>query len=237
MNGMPMNGQFYNPGVMMPMNGMNMNPMNGMNMNPMNGMNMMPMNNMGMPVNNMGMPVNNMGMPVNNMGMPMNNMGMQMNNMGMMYNNFNGYTNPMYMQNNMVYNNMGVGMATPNQVQIPNQVQTPNQNGENQEYLPRGNYVNGDINVAKGEDMMNITFDASTGVKTIVCVKKTTQFKDIFKEYVKKLGLFENVIGKQIVFLFNGKKLDENSEDTPKSLKLQNMASITVFDVGNVIGA
>ena len=220
-----MNGQFYNPGVMMPMNGMNMNPMNGMNMNPMNGMNMMPMNNM-------GMPLNNMGMPVNNMAMPMNNMGMQMNNMGMMYNNFNGYTNPMYMQNNMVYNNMGVGMATPNQVQTPNQ-KDPNDKG----VLPRGNYVNGDISVAKGEDMVNITFDASTGVKTIVCVKKTTQFKDIFKEYVKKLGLLENVIGKQIVFLFNGKKLDENSEDTPKSLKLQNMASITVFDVGNVIGA
>jgi hypothetical protein len=210
MAAMPMQGQFYNPGMMMPMNNM--------------GMNMMPMNNMGM-----------------NM-MPMNNMGMPMNNMGMMYNNYNGFANPMYMQNNMVYNNMGFQMQNPNPTPIPTPIPAPNpnQNGEEKNgVLPRGNYVNGDINVTQGEDMINVTFDASTGVKTIVCVKRTTPFKEILKEYVKKIGLPENIIGSEagIQFLFNGKRLDPNSEDTPLSLKLKNMTTVSVFDVGNVIGA
>ena len=212
MAAMPMQGQFYNQGMMMPMNNM--------------GMNMMPMNNMGM----------NM-MPMNNMGMPMNNMGMPMNNMGMMYNNYNGFANPMYMPNNMVYN-MGVQMPNPNPTPIP--APNPNQNEEQKNgVLPRGNYVNGDINVTQGEDMINVTFDASTGVKTIVCVKRTTPFKEILKEYVKKIGLPENIIGSEagIQFLFNGKRLDPNSEDTPLSLKLKNMTTVSVFDVGNVIGA
>ena len=210
MAAMPMQGQFYNPGMMMPMNNM--------------GMNMMPMNNMGM----------NM-MPMNNMGMPMNNMGMPMNNMGMMYNNYNGFANPMYMPNNMVYN-MGVQMPNPNPTPIP--AQNPNQNEEQKNgILPRGNYVNGDINATQGEDMINVTFDASTGVKTIVCVKRTAPFKEILKAYVKKIGLPENLIGTQIQFLFNGKKLEPDSEDTPISLKLKNMTSVTVFDVGNVLGA
>ena len=210
---MPAQGQFYfNPGMMGNMN--------------------MPMNNMNMQMNNMGgmMPMNNMGM------MQMNNMGgmMPMNNMGMMY---NGFVNPMCMPNNMTFNGMGGSMPTPNQSQLQTQPQNPNQKDPNDKgVLPRGNITNGDT-LAKGEDMCNITFDASTGVKTIINAKKDEPFKEIFKKYMNKIGLPESYIGTQIVFLFNGKKLEGNSEETPKKLKLQNMASVTVFDVGNVIGA
>ena len=178
----------------------------------------------------------NMNMPMNNMNMQMNNMGgmMPMNNMGMMY---NGFVNPMCMPNNIPFNGMGGSMPTPNQPQPQTPPQNPNQKDPNDKgVLPRGNITNGDT-LAKGEDMCNITFDASTGVKTIINAKKDEPFKEIFKKYMNKIGLPESYIGTQIVFLFNGKKLEGNSEETPKKLKLQNMASVTVFDVGNVIGA
>ena len=222
-NGNPMQGQFfYNPAMM----GMGNNNMMGMGMNNMMGMGMN--NMMGMGNNNM------MGMGNNNMmGMGMNNMGM----MGAMFNN--GFANPMVnmqnpnMQNNMAYNNF----AVPNQIPNPNPNPTSQQDAEKSGKLPRGNYVNGDLTPVQGEDMINIAFDASTGVKTIVTVKKTTPLKEILKKYMDRIGLPQNLIGTEIFFLFNGSKVDTNSEATPKELKYQNMVAFTVFDQGNVIGA
>jgi len=218
-NGNPMQGQFfYNPAMM------------GMGNNNMMGMGMGNNNMMGMGMNNM------MGMGNNNMmGMGMNNMGM----MGAMFNN--GFANPMVnmqnpnMQNNMVYNNIAVPNQIPNQNINPNP--TSQGDGEKSGKLPRGNYVNGDVTPVQGEDMINIAFDASTGVKTIVTVKKSTPLKEILKKYMDKIGLPHNLIGTEIFFLFNGSKVDVNSEATPKELKYQNMVAFTVFDQGNVIGA
>ena len=214
-----MQGQFfYNPAMM------------GMGNNNMMGMGMGNNNMMGMGMNNM------MGMGNNNMmGMGMNNMGM----MGAMFNN--GFANPMVnmqnpnMQNNMVYNNIAVPNQIPNQNINPNP--TSQGDGEKSGKLPRGNYVNGDVTPVQGEDMINIAFDASTGVKTIVTVKKSTPLKEILKKYMDKIGLPHNLIGTEIFFLFNGSKVDVNSEATPKELKYQNMVAFTVFDQGNVIGA
>ena len=218
-NGNPVQGQFfYNPAMM------------GMGNNNMMGMGMGNNNMMGMGMNNM------MGMGNNNMmGMGMNNMGM----MGAMFNN--GFANPMVnmqnpnMQNNMVYNNIAVPNQIPNQNINPNP--TSQGDGEKSGKLPRGNYVNGDVTPVQGEDMINIAFDASTGVKTIVTVKKSTPLKEILKKYMDKIGLPHNLIGTEIFFLFNGSKVDVNSEATPKELKYQNMVAFTVFDQGNVIGA
>ena len=234
-NGNPMQGQFfYNPAMM----GMGNNNMMGMGMGNNNMMGMGMNNMMGMGNNNMmGMGMNNMmGMGNNNMmGMGMNNMGM----MGAMLNN--GFANPMVnmqnpnMQNNMVYNNIAVPNQIPNQNINPNP--TSQGDGEKSGKLPRGNYVNGDVTPVQGEDMINIAFDASTGVKTIVTVKKSTPLKEILKKYMDKIGLPHNLIGTEIFFLFNGSKVDVNSEATPKELKYQNMVAFTVFDQGNVIGA
>ena len=55
------------------------------------------------------------------------------------------------------------------------------------------------------------------------------------QEVQKKLGLSENVIGKDLIFLFNGSQLDYKSQDLVKTLP--DMAAITVFDQNNVIGA
>ena len=59
--------------------------------------------------------------------------------------------------------------------------------------------------------------------------------KELIKKYMNKIGLSENYIAKDIIFLFNGGKMDINSEETIK--KYQDFFAITVFDQNNVIGA
>ena len=62
-------------------------------------------------------------------------------------------------------------------------------------------------------------------------------FKELFIQYVKKVGIPESVIGTKIVFLFNAEKLDVNSQEPiGKTFKFFN-ADITVLDQGNIIGA
>ena len=72
------------------------------------------------------------------------------------------------------------------------------------EKLLRVGFVNGDATQVQGEDMINISFDASTWVKAIITIKKTILLKDIIKKYMEKIGLPERLIGTEIFFLFNG---------------------------------
>ena len=55
--------------------------------------------------------------------------------------------------------------------------------------------------------------------------------------YMDKIGLSESLIGKQVVFLYCGEKVDTESTKSLDELHIRNMSSITVFDQGNVIGA
>ena len=107
---------------------------------------------------------------------------------------------------------------------------------QQKEFLPRGNKVihdNGSF--IKGENIKNISFEASTGLKLIIKVSDKITIKELIKKYMNKIGLSENYIGKDIIFLFNGGKMDINSEETIK--KYQDFFAITVFDQNNVIGA
>ena len=69
----------------------------------------------------------------------------------------------------------------------------------------------------------------------MVKLDKETTIEQAIKQFVKKLGLHENVIKDDLIFLFNGKKLDVHSQEPIK--KFQDFAAITVFDQNNVIGA
>ena len=84
-------------------------------------------------------------------------------------------------------------------------------------------------------NLKNISFDASTGLKVILKVPNDTTIKELLKKYVEKIGLSEKVIGTDLIFLFNGGRMDTNSEDSIQ--KFQDFSSITVFDQNNVIGA
>ena len=100
--------------------------------------------------------------------------------------------------------------------------------------LPR-EIKNERMNFFPDENMKNIKFDASTGIKVIVNVSKYATIEQAIKEFVKKLGLGENVIDNDLIFLLNGSKMDAHSQDPVTTLP--EFASITVFDQNNVIGA
>ena len=63
--------------------------------------------------------------------------------------------------------------------------------------------------------------------------------KELFKLYVKKLGISESLLGKDIIFLFNALTLEVNDERLISTVfhKGIQTVTITVIDSKNVIGA
>lgn len=61
--------------------------------------------------------------------------------------------------------------------------------------------------------------------------------KELFKEFVLRIGLTENVIGKNLFFISNGIKIDTNCEETIKQKNIFDGHQILVYDTNNVIGA
>ena len=212
MNNMNFMNMMNNMNCMNNMN--NMNGMNGMNMNMMNMMNMNGMNNMNNMWNNNG---NNNGMNnINNMPNSMNNLN---NNMSNSFNIQNNNNNMSYSSGNVISNNR-------------------NQNQQPQELIPRGDKVIRDTSMninSNGQKMINVTFDASTGLRVIIAISKNTTVKQLVEKYIERIGIGKNHIGKDIIFLFNGGKMDPFSEDNLQNFP--DLAIITVFDQNNVIGA
>ena len=254
MGQMPM-GQM--PMGQMPMGQMPMGQMN-MGQIPMGQipMGQMPMGQMPMGQMNMGgqMPMGNMNMQFNNMGqMPFGQMNnMNMNNMFMMYmNNPQGFNNQNFNINNSMYNlNSQISnLANINNINNPMSYSSgnvvpimpkPSNNDDDKDkgVLPRVGNDDDDNNVLPPTaDTINIKFDASTGVKKIIRANNNTTLKELLKMYMQKIGLPDTLIGKQVVFLFCGEKIDVESTKTLKEQNIRNMSSITVFDQGNVIGA
>jgi len=109
------------------------------------------------------------------------------------------------------------------------------QGNQIKELIPRNNNTDY-MNVGNGQNIMNITLNASTGNKTVINASSDTTIESLLKMYTKKLGLSEDVIGNQIMFLYNGAQLDFKSKSTIGSL-FRNTAVITVYDLGGIIGA
>lgn len=85
------------------------------------------------------------------------------------------------------------------------------------------------------EDCWKIYFESSTGINTVINVKRETSLKDLFKKYINKFQLPEEVIGKEIIFILYGKKLDDKSSKSIESFNIINGTSITVFDTRNIL--
>ena len=231
MNNMQQQPNLFNPGF----NNMGM----GMNFAMNNQPNMMMNNSMLFNMNNQ---MNQMNMP--NMFVN-NNMNM---NMGMM--NFMNQMNQMNQVNGMNgFNMMNNGMNMPFQ-NFPNNFQNNFQNNANannnfninnnneqeiKSILPRDRDIGFNENLSLDQNMKNIKFDASTGIRVLVKVSIDSTIEQALKEFVKKINLPESVIGKDLIFLFNGSQLDCNSKQLVGTLP--DMAAITVFDQNNVIGA
>ena len=129
--------------------------------------------------------------------------------------------------------------VTPSAQPITNSTQltSNNQQTENKikELLPR-TPNSPTIDMGNGPNIMNITLNASTGNKTVINATAETTIENLLKMYIVKLGLSPDVIGKEIMFLYNGAQLDFKSTSPIGSL-FRGTAVITVYDVGGIIGA
>ena len=116
------------------------------------------------------------------------------------------------------------------------QVQT-NNNSEIKELIPR-NAQNFTANEAldPNQNIVNITFKVSTGHQANMAVNGNITIEQLIKKYVQKLNLPENVIGKDIMFIYNGQQLNPKLKDDINST-MPNGGLISVYDVNNIIGA
>ena len=158
-------------------------------------------------------------------------------------------------QQQQMTNSTNLGQQT---VYISSEVQPPrgdnvyiNQNQSPQETIPRLKktlYVNENefqnnqnnfmkFGMSSSTDIVNVTLTATSGLKVVIPAQKSMPLCQLFKNYVKKVGVPESVIGTKIVFLFNAEKLDANSTQPISNFFKSFNANITVLDQANIIGA
>jgi hypothetical protein len=123
----------------------------------------------------------------------------------------------------------------PNPMSVPKPNPQTGMSSEIKELLPRNNKTDY-YSMGNGQNIINVTLNASTGNKTVINASADTTIEELLIMYTKKIGLSPEVIGKQIMFLYNGAQLDGNSKDKIGSM-FRNQAVITVYDLGGIIGA
>jgi hypothetical protein len=87
-------------------------------------------------------------------------------------------------------------------------------------------------------DNIKIIFNGSTGHKVEITIKYYTRISKICKLYCKQLRLKKDIIGKKLMFLHNGQQLEINDNRIIEEISEGgNTFSITVYDLGGIIGA
>ena len=220
------------------------------NMN--NNMNNMYNNNMNYN-NNMYNVNNNMNNMNNNMSKSMNNMN---NNMSNSTNNINNNMN--FNINNMNVNNIqnpnnigGINNNNPNDNQNDIYVHSSSGSEEPKQILPRTEKTlylkpnelkmnpNPNFNQFAGLDngIINVNLRTTSGFSVIINAPKSMSFEDLFINFANKAGVPPSTIGKELIFLYNAKKMDTKSKLPLSSLFKTTNAKITIVDVQGIIGA
>ena len=229
----------------MGMNQMGMNPMGPMGMNPMGqmqnpmmgGMYMNPMQQQmmyNMYMNYMNQNNNQMNM-MNNVGGNVNQMNFNNNNNQM---NFNNNNNQMNFNNNNNQMNNNNNNNQINNSKDNNNFNNANNNKNPGEILPREDKTlyEGDNKGYNQGNLINIALNASSGLKVIVAISPDSTIEQLISKYAKRVGIPQDALGKKVIFLFNGGKMEVNSQEKI-SKNIKNGAVVTVIDQGGIIGA
>ena len=83
---------------------------------------------------------------------------------------------------------------------------------------------------------INVIFKATSGLNVIVTVDKTVSMYDMFKLYMKRLGLPEKHLSGNLQFLHAGVRLNP-FDNIPVYSVFKTNQSIVVFDQRNIVGA
>ena len=84
-------------------------------------------------------------------------------------------------------------------------------------------------------DPTEITFETSFGSKILLKVHKCITIETLIKKYLKEIETEENGKEKELIFLFNGTKLNPNSEEKVDEKFRSKNVLITVFDQNHII--
>ena len=83
----------------------------------------------------------------------------------------------------------------------------------------------------------NINFQTSAGAKHKIIAPINLRMKDLFINYVRKIGLSEYFLGKYLFFISNSNKIDVNETRTIKEMGMADNHLILVMDAKNLVGA
>ena len=156
--------------------------------------------------------------------------------------------------NPMDYNSFVKFNYCVNGIIIPPSPQTPFNNQPNNNIYQYGfnncynndngynNHLNSNTNISNitngkstKDIIMNIFFKSSSGNTLLLTLPGNTTINDMFKKYLDRLSLPYSHLGKDLVFLYNGKSMDPFSQMTIFST-LKNNINITVLEQGGLIG-
>ena len=146
-------------------------------------------------------------------------MQIQINNLNCLNNNNNNFMQTMNSNNN--FNN---NYLNNNKDINPKLIPWKNKNLSIDDYT----YLN-------ASQKINIKLDASSGLKVELTVPKEMSIKDFFRLYCRKIGVPENLLGRDLIFLYNAEVLDINSEIIVSKI-FRNGCYITVIDKDNNLG-
>ena len=86
-------------------------------------------------------------------------------------------------------------------------------------------------------NLRNINLNASSGLKVLIRINRYKTIADLFKVYIQRLGIGQNVLGKDIIFLFNAETLTPQDTRIINEVFPKDFSTITVLDQKNIIGA
>ena len=166
----------------------------------------------------------------------------QMVNQGGFMTNMYQQVNPNVPNNNNNFSN--TNFNTPNAYNLnPNQNTQGNSNNEEpKSLLPENTDIIGQI--VHSDGIVNAVFEASTGSIAVIQIKESTSIKEAIEKYAEKIKLNQKYIGKEVIFVLNGKKLDPFSNDILVNIIIKKnpmekltQFTVNVFDQANVLGA
>ena len=95
---------------------------------------------------------------------------------------------------------------------------------------------NNDLFPGNKNRRIGIYFTTPNGSKTFIEVPTDIKIKDLYLAYAKKMKINPNLLGKEILFLFNGYKININEDKDLISFGLNGVSHIIVCDSKNIIG-
>ena len=138
-----------------------------------------------------------------------------------------------YIQN-VTGNNTNYNMSNPNYLfgaakgNVPRNIMSQVTNQNNRRII---------IDSSSNSHKINIKFETTQGISIIVIAPFDLKAKDLFYQFITKIGFDSSVLGKDIYFLYNAGRIEYNDERTLSQMKILDGTKIMVVDTKGLIGA